>query len=1052
MGTYDAYNDTPNRLKTEGETITLSFQEGVPAVGQGTVTWNIPDPGTDNVPGNKDGAYAGIIIVLSVNPLNTHTIPKEGRIYTPDPTANPKLHSGDKIGSALVVGAFYEKVKVAQGKPLTTTFIINDLQPNTSYYVGAYAVDAQFRYHYDGVRAYSDRLAGPRGTDVPAKQFVKLGNTNEGRPVRVLPSDGTGLIPGINYQFDFLLDNQFPSRRAERKYRITVNGSDALTYCDFIAELNRRFALIYCPPVSPVSPGTNELYWDAATQQLFKLTYDPITQALTLELIPNVIVQATDPTYVPDGTYWYDTLTKQLFLRTGSPGMWSLVNVINFGGVNPTALNCDDYWFNNSTGNFQGYVWNGTAWCETPTIVSGTDPACPPTDLCGAFWYDTAHSTLYNYNVDTKTWDVRSAIVWPNAPNMLPVGTYWYDLTPGAVTPLHQLSGSPSAFTALPNTIVSTTPPTVAPGFYWFNPSTEILQQFNGTNFVPLDVLVWPGDPTVVSSCELWWDTIGSPNELRVWDVVNNQWTPVAKLFDQTSDPSLAPTIEVGTLWYNSITGAVLRWDGASWVPINVAINPYDPANPFTGDAWLDPVTHIWYIFNGTSWQPISPIISEFDPTQLPVGTYWYDTANNTLSIWNGTMWVNVAFTTTPPFPRKSQMWFNSSNGILYRWDGEKWQRIMPAVIASLDPRGYLTFTTSERGSGMHFMILMPGGTQEIGTGAADFAAESIPVGGIYDLEGDLSSPLSVDSHHVEEFVYSSVTPDAYVFNHLIQGAVLRPEILGADAVSDVPSYMELGVGTDGTPDERRNLADTIRLQLGYPAVDVELDKRQIDKCIDFALTQFRQKSSTAYQRAFFFLDIQPRKQKYILTNKQLGYNKIVNITAIQRFTSAFLATAQGAGAYGQMVLQHLYNMGTYDLSSYYLVSNYVETLEIMFASRLTYSFDEHNRMLHIYNSFNVHERALMDCTIERTEQELLKNRLAINWIREWALSEAMLMLSQIRGKFGSLPGAGGGVTLNASELRDRAEKIQEKLLAELDDYQVNEVEQLGYQSQFVIG
>jgi len=144
--------------------------------------------------------------------------------------------------------------------------------------------------------------------------------------------------------------------------------------------------------------------------------------------------------------------------------------------------------------------------------------------------------------------------------------------------------------------------------------------------------------------------------------------------------------------------------------------------------------------------------------------------------------------------------------------------------------------------------------------------------------------------------------------------------------------------------------------------------------------------------------------------------------------------------------------MGTYDLTSYFLVSNYVETMELLFSTRLTFSWNESKRLLHLFNTFTINERVLMDCTVEKTEQEILKHRISVNWIREWALSEAMLMLSEIRGKFASLPGAGGGVTLNAAELRDRAEKIQEKLLIELDDYTAQNPEEWGYNSTFVIG
>lgn len=126
--------------------------------------------------------------------------------------------------------------------------------------------------------------------------------------------------------------------------------------------------------------------------------------------------------------------------------------------------------------------------------------------------------------------------------------------------------------------------------------------------------------------------------------------------------------------------------------------------------------------------------------------------------------------------------------------------------------------------------------------------------------------------------------------------------------------------------------------------------------------------------------------------------------------------------------------------------------MEHLFATRLTFHWHEATRKLNLYNSFTYHERILLDCSVERTEQELLKDRMCKNWIRRWALAEAMLMLAQIRGKFGSLPGAGGGVTLNAAELSAQADALKQELIGEIDDYIASDVEDYGLATTFIIG
>ena len=61
-------------------------------------------------------------------------------------------------------------------------------------------------------------------------------------------------------------------------------------------------------------------------------------------------------------------------------------------------------------------------------------------------------------------------------------------------------------------------------------------------------------------------------------------------------------------------------------------------------------------------------------------------------------------------------------------------------------------------------------------------------------------------------------------------------------------------------------------------------------------------------------------------------------------------------------------------------------------------------------------------------------NSMGKQWIRKFALAVSKEMLSQIRGKFGTIPIPGESVTLNASELASQAKEEQEKLKTELNE------------------
>ncbi len=1268
MGIFDNVTDVTGQLADEGRNVTLTWEPGVPNLGQGTITWNIPGPVVEGVDANGDVTitldptgptvtYGGIVLVLKDTPVNIHNIPKDGVIYQGDPTASPSLFSGDKIGDALVLGAFYESTIKAQNGALTTSLVVNDVDPTKQYFICGYIHDDQLRYYKEGSRAYSDRLGNDDQIGAPARQTIQLGPNPINGKFGVYPTDGTGLLGGAEYKFELIYDNDYPHIKGKEGHRdpvknffIRVKGEEARTYQQLVDIINRQLAIQCTNAVqSPVPPGAGQYYWNGTGLYQWN--------GSTLTPIP-VVVSATNPTMPATGSYWWNTTNNKLYQWNGTS--YVLVNPQIAYPSDPTqADGPNNYWWNGS----QGFTRCGDTWCQTETYDTTTDPSCPATPIACTYWYDTTNSTLYTYS--NGQWVPAYALMWPVAPNALPNGSYWYDLntntlhernvsgpvatafptmsgtgyTPGTYNGIGLINGNGSGAvanivvasnggvssvtitsgganylvgdvltvltgalntTGAPppyglgleivvqtltssaaqswtnlNFISSTTDPFLTPGSgitpntYWYNPTTEILSQRNVTNtgWNTLTVLVWAGDPTLVGSCELWWDESTTPPTLYKWDAVHNTWDNVANMiatigpptvgseytngtynnvpliggtgygasatitvtngivsyvnitdagigydvndvltvnnadvggtgsgfsvtvlsvsgfYYQATDPYATPTLATGTLWWNPTAQALLLWNGSAWVATNYFTTPTDPSIPVNGEAWENTSTtpNTWSIWGQPlpgQWNPISPVQDPTDPSMPAQGSFWFDTTNNVLYQYVGNQWVPVPYVTTQPSNAQNQTWFNLTTDQLMEWNGTSWVWTLPCVYCKLE-QGHIVFVTSGRGSNYVLLIPVPTGVQNMlsacltyGTGALDYFNDG---NSPYDtvLLGASGAPsfipTVIDGTYGQRYrsecfcIYAGfggptryhtvpINPNAYLWSNLSpKGNVLVP-MPGEDGVSGQRSYDEVGIGTNGSPDERRNIYKIIRTQLGYPTYTVELDDSQLDRAVQNALETFRQRSSMAYKRACFFLDIQPFRQNYILANKAVGFNKIVTVLAGYRFTSAFLSSAYGAGVYGQVVLQHLYNMGTFDLLSYHLVSQYVEQLEILFSTRLVFVFDEPSREIQFFQTFNRPERVLLDVTIERTEQDIFSDRYAKRWIQQFALAEAMDILAQIRGKFANLPGAGGSVTLNAADLRTQAETIRTALYAELDDNIVQDVEDYGAYGSIAIG
>ena len=1110
MGTYDAFADAPNQIIQEGREITVTLDRTSATTGR--VSWNIPPPALGCTSENQ--AYCGIVITIDTVGADRDTpCPTDGTQYTADPTADRDLHAGDVIGTALVIGAFYEGVEKGTGQDFTTTLDITGMEEGTAYFVNAYAVDCQNRYHCEGVYAYSLDKCLQSTPDTAGTVTVTWKDAFE-------PTDGTGLTVGNDYSMLMEIDGT--------EYTIVVNGSDAQTYADMVEAINIQLEQLTTAPQSTVPPNTNACYYNTTSGKLFQ--WDGYEH----NEIP-VLNEPTDPTALAVGNYWYDNDDDILYRWNGAT--WDVIpesQILRYSKDPRTTSNLtsDDYWYRTGSPT-AAYHWHGNVWCEDTLYDQTTDPSQGITAEGGYYWYNPTDLLLRQWNEQTCSWQEIEALYWSEDPTNLSANTHWFDdinnelwlinsgsprvgtwnplgrsyidftlsvphsssdvgLVDGEYTETITVAGqvievtvnvcdatagrfdkvfedinsqlgeyASIAFVGTePTTVIrltsanesapvitaggtlftsltdyASTEPTVVGDLltvgteptspianqYWVNDDGEVFRR-NGANtaWVSQCAIVYGVDPTDVTSCDTWWNS--DTDILNVWDAVAGAWTPVVSFTQSALDPTAAVALPAGVVWYSSATEVMNVWDGTKWAEVTYVASPTDPTVPATGTIWYNPTTGEWSELDATpAWVEFNPVDSPDDPSQatLPSGTFWYDTINMTLSMWNGTNWVGVAFSTTPLTPDTGDLWYDLSTNTLMEWDGTTWVEASAIASAMIASSTEIIFTSGSTGNDSLIDLAKNSTDNEL-----IYAFDPVP---------SIQCPLA-----------------------------------GTDGLSCLPTYEQEGIGTDGSQDERREMMNEILFQLGYPTVEVELTKNQMNKAVDIALKELRRHSGSGYHRGFMKLYVAAGKQIYKLTKPdvesdnegtgfeladgQYGHDKIVQVMGCFRVTSAFMTGAHGSGVFGQVVLQHLYNMGTFDLLSFHLVSEYIEQLEHLFASRLGFHWNESARSLTLHQSFAHGEQILMDVAVERTEQELFTDRFTGRWLERWAISECKKMLAQIRGKYGSLPGAGGGVSLNASDLAQEARDEQEMLLKEIEDYVTNNAEEYGMHAEFIIG
>jgi len=248
------------------------------------------------------------------------------------------------------------------------------------------------------------------------------------------------------------------------------------------------------------------------------------------------------------------------------------------------------------------------------------------------------------------------------------------------------------------------------------------------------------------------------------------------------------------------------------------------------------------------------------------------------------------------------------------------------------------------------------------------------------------------------------------------------------------PTTDKRSIGTDGSYDERVRMIGVLKAQLGWPQQCVELTEEQFNIAIDNAVDTYRQLCDGAYKPGYILLMLMTDQQKYYLNSPVDNTDHIVSVDKISRLNLLGANTQSwDSNIYFQMFLNQYYSAGYVDTLSIHMVNSLSEQFALIFAQDMPFVWDEPTRELQVLRKVSRNEKVILQVQLERTEQELLMDRWAKQWLQAWSLSEAMYTLGMIRTKFASgTPGAAGTITLNGdlliSEANTNFDKLREQL------------------------
>jgi len=239
---------------------------------------------------------------------------------------------------------------------------------------------------------------------------------------------------------------------------------------------------------------------------------------------------------------------------------------------------------------------------------------------------------------------------------------------------------------------------------------------------------------------------------------------------------------------------------------------------------------------------------------------------------------------------------------------------------------------------------------------------------------------------------------------------------------------------TSNSTAERNKVFDYVKLMLGDGMVEVELDPAHYETALDRAINRYRQRSPNAVEESYMFLELIQDQNEYRLPDEVITVRQVFRRAIGSR-------TGIGAGgtlfepfnlAYTNTYLMSGSMMG--GLATYDMFAGYQKLVGRMFGSYIEFVWKPTTHILNILQRpFAQGEQILVQSYNFRPDWVLLQDTYAKQWLKDYTLATAKMMLGEARSKFTSIAGPQSGIQLNGTALLSSGKEELDKLDKELE-------------------
>jgi hypothetical protein len=235
-------------------------------------------------------------------------------------------------------------------------------------------------------------------------------------------------------------------------------------------------------------------------------------------------------------------------------------------------------------------------------------------------------------------------------------------------------------------------------------------------------------------------------------------------------------------------------------------------------------------------------------------------------------------------------------------------------------------------------------------------------------------------------------------------------------------------------PQLKQNLIEYVKLQLGDQIIDLELDPAHYESAYQKTIGTYRQRAQNAYEEAYIFMELVNDVNIYTLPQEVASVRQIFRRTfgnSQGPFASNFDPFAQASINVYLMNFNSAGNLATYDF-----YTQYVELAARMFGGFVNYTFNPVTKKLQIMRDpKGTGEHVLLWTYQLKPEIHLLSDYQIQQWLKDYMVATAKMIIGEAREKFSGIAGPQGGTSLNGAAMKAEAKEALTILEDQLRNY-----------------